>query len=277
MKKLFLTVMAVLVLVSQVHAVDINDFQRGDSSDVIKGTSSPSDYDTLTANYLVDPLEKMISNYLYGCSMTWASNSTITVGVGEVVCMNGANTIRRIRRNTATTTIDMAVAGVGGIDSGSAEAASTWYDIYAVADANATTFTVITGKHGTALSDVTYYRLIGRFYNNSGSNITAFTVESSEGETGLGAWCTTDIDAVALATNTVYLASTDGFVLSSAAGGNPAYLYTDSANPPTTARTVWSSTDDGRLNGGGTPVRKGDYWKVTAGTIYWIPTIHVKK
>ena len=282
MKKLFFTVMAVFILSSQVWAVDINDFQRGDSSDVIKGTSSPSDFDTLTANYLVDPLERMISNYIYGCSLTWASNSTVTVGVGEVVCMNGAASVRRIRRNTATTTIDMTVVGVGGIDSGSAEVVSTWYDVYAVADADATTFTVICGQNGTALSDVTYYRKIGRFYNNSSGNITAYTVESSEGETSLGTWMTTDIDAVALATATVYLAVTDGYVLAystDTVAGTCAGL-TDSANPPVTTvnSNAWNMGSGSQTMTLTMPVKKGHYWKVTGtlSALYWIPIIHNK-
>ena len=170
MKKLLAVLICMLLVVGNAFA--INDWRQGTNSAPIEGTVNPSDIDTNSENYAFAPLDKLLTNSIHGCSLTYASASTITVGIGEVNCTDG--TIHRFRKNVATTTLDMAVVGVGGIDSGSAEAASTLYSVYAVADANATTFTVICGEQGTALSDVTYYRYIGSFLNNGSSNIEPF-------------------------------------------------------------------------------------------------------
>ena len=174
MKRFLLVLFLGIILATNVFAADINDFIRGDGSDVVKGSDDPSDLDTLITNYLQDPLDKLLTEIIHGCTLTRTSATVITVSAGEVTCYNAAQTIKRMRRNTSTTTVNMAVAGVGGIDSGSAEGASTWYSVYAVADADATTFTAICTEQGTAPSDVTYYRYIGSFYNDSGQDILNF-------------------------------------------------------------------------------------------------------
>ncbi len=152
----------------------ITDWNRGDGTDAVKGTDNASDIDYDVTNYIQDPLDRALQYYIRGCTLTRTSATVITVSIGEVVCSNGAGTIKRMRQNVATTTMDMAVVGVGGIDSGSAEVISTWYDIYSVADANATTFTAIAAQQGTALSDVTYYRYIGSAYNNAAGDLQNF-------------------------------------------------------------------------------------------------------
>jgi len=76
------------------------------------------------------------------------------------------------------------------------------------------------------------------------------------------------------ATDTSYLAATDGLVCAySQTGTALLYGYTDSSNPPTTQRL---EDDPAGIAGGGRcltmPVKKGDYWKVTgAATVYWLP------
>lgn len=169
MKKI-LSLLLILTMLS-FSSYGINDWYQGDGTAPLQGTDAAADIDANTKNYAFDPLDKILTDYIYGCTLTWASNSTLTIGIGEVTCSNAGGTIRRFRKNTSTATLNLATAGVGGIDSGSAEEASAWYSVYAVADADATTFTVICGKQGTALSDVTYYRYIGSFYNNASSNI----------------------------------------------------------------------------------------------------------
>lgn len=177
MKRLIALFLTFVFMAGQVYAVDINDWIRGDGTDAIKGTDNVSDIDANATAYLQDPLDRLLYGEIYGCTLTWASASTITVGIGSVTCANGADTVHRMRKNVATATLNMAVVGVGGIDSGShagAEQASTLYSVYAVADADATTFTVICGEQGVALSDVTYYRYLGSIYNNSGSDLEKF-------------------------------------------------------------------------------------------------------
>jgi len=73
--------------------------------------------------------------------------------------------------------------------------------------------------------------------------------------------------------NTVYLASTDGFVLAMSSGISGLVRgYTDGSSPPTTQRHGNQDGSTSNLMGMCMPVRKGDYWKVTgAGTVSWLP------
>lgn len=175
MRRIFLAILTIALIVSiAIPGYAIVDWVRGDGTDAVLGTDNASDIDYDVTNYLQDPLDRLLANYVHGCTLTRTSATVVTIGIGEVVCSNGAGTIKRMRKNTATTTVDMAVVGVGGIDSGSAEVVSTWYSVYAVADANATTFTAICAQQGVALSDVTYYRYIGSFYNNAAGDISNF-------------------------------------------------------------------------------------------------------
>ncbi|TAN61354.1 hypothetical protein EPN18_06800 [bacterium] len=90
----------------------------------------------------------------------------------------------------------------------------------------------------------------------------------------LGAW-----DNVSFALNTVYQAATGGFVDFSTLGSGGSVSctgYTDSSNPPATIGGA-AYADINNNCGFTMPVRKGDYWKVTAGgphasdLIRWIP------
>jgi hypothetical protein len=175
MKRILFLSLALVLMASQVLAADINDWKRGDASIPIKGTDNVSDIDTLASNYIVDPLDKLLTEYIHGCTLTWATNATVTIGVGEVTCWNAAKTIKRMRRNTATVTITLPASGASGdsLDTGNA-AVSTWYHVYAVADADATTFTGICSASASAPTGYTYYRYLGSFYNNAADNISAF-------------------------------------------------------------------------------------------------------
>lgn len=84
---------------------------------------------------------------------------------------------------------------------------------------------------------------------------------------GLGAWANKTKD-------TVYQATSDGFVL--ADGGTDVNIsgLTDGSNPPTTERAHAYSGNVMGTQGLTMPVRKGDYWKVTnADHVYWIPLL----
>ncbi len=101
---------------------------------------------------------------------------------------------------------------------------------------------------------------------------------ASEGGGGFGSWESKSV-------NTVYQATTDGFVsvMAYGAGGNyDAWIggYTDSSNPPGTLRTASLARDTTMRYGITMPVKKGDYWRIvinvgdgsTAGySIYWLP------
>lgn len=128
--------------------------------------SSPSDLSSflLTNNEAVDRLS--IINRV-NCTVLPNTSAAINVLAGTVAIPNSGGTIVRWRRNTSTTAVTWA-----DIDAG-AEAGSTQYYIYAVADADAATFTILISTNATTPTGATYYRKIGYFYNNSSSNIVS--------------------------------------------------------------------------------------------------------
>lgn len=79
---------------------------------------------------------------------------------GEIMITDASGN-RRLRRNTSDTTVTWA-----NIDTGS-EANATYY-VYAVADASATTFTVMISTNATTPTGATFYRKIGSFINVAG-------------------------------------------------------------------------------------------------------------
>jgi len=173
MKKIVSLLIAMLFIAGQCFSADISDWKRGDASIPVKGTDNVSDIDVDISNYIVDPIDKLLSHYKYGCELSYTSANVTTVAIGEVVCSNSAGTIHRFRKNTSTTTVDLSASGVGGLDTGS-EASSTLYYIYAVADADATTFTAIASTSSSAPTGITYFYLLGAVRNDSSSNIVKF-------------------------------------------------------------------------------------------------------
>ena len=109
-------------------------------------------------------IDRLLSNY-QTCNLNYASVSTITVGIGEVVCSNSDGSLRKFRANTSATTVTWADIDV------SAEGSSTTYYVHAVADTDATTFTCKISTSETAPTGCTYYKSLGSFYNNSDGDI----------------------------------------------------------------------------------------------------------
>ncbi len=157
--KRFLLVLVLLAVCAQ-PGFCIDEWDSSDPA----GTESPSDLDTIiqTNNGVLD---RMLADYKSGCKLEYVSTATFYVKAGGVVCSNEAGTTNRIRRNTANTTVTWADIDIGS------EAVSTTYYVYAVADADATTFTVKISTSATKPNGVTYYRRLGTFYNNSSGNI----------------------------------------------------------------------------------------------------------
>ena len=78
---------------------------------------------------LVTQLTPPIRGNIYGLVAAWTSVSTVTIGVGACRDKTDSFTIR----TTAPIVANIAVAGAGGLDTG-AEAASTFYSIFVIAD-----------------------------------------------------------------------------------------------------------------------------------------------
>jgi hypothetical protein len=202
-----------------------------------------------------ESLTNMFYNYRRGCAVEYKGAADLYVRSGEIMITDASGN-RRLRRNTADTTVTWA-----NIDTG-AEANSTIYYVYAVADASATTFTIKVSTNATTPAVCTFYKLIGVFYNDSSGNIQE--VGNLSRSFALSSWITK-------AVNTVYLATTDGLVTSYATSGANIIL-TDSANPPTVKRMAVDNS--GQETGVCCPVKKGEYWKVTNGgavSVYFIP------
>lgn len=262
MKKIFLGLILSLCLISQVYCADQWDKNE------LAGTINASDIDyyNLANNEATD---RLLYTYRQGCALVYASASTITVNSGALALPNLTGSVVRWRRNTSNTTVAWS-----NIDTGT-EANSTTYYIYGVADTDATTFTCVISTNSSAPTGVTYYRRLGSFYNDASGNITQITNDNDITE--LGSWVSKSAD-------TVYQALTDGMVVGwgqrpSGAGVN-FYGYSDSSNPPTTQRIYGFADASGGTELSGLPifmpVKKGDYYKITAGTgatitIYWMP------
>lgn len=129
------------------------------------GTSYASDLDTnIITNF--EAQDRLLIGYRKGCEVIPSTVATLSVGAGELALPNSGGTVTRYRRNTTATAVTWS-----NIDTG-AEAASTTYYVWGIADTDATTFTVKISTSGTAPTSSTYYALLGTFYNDASSNIT---------------------------------------------------------------------------------------------------------
>lgn len=280
MKRLAYSFLISMLLISQCFAA--NEWQKGTGENVILGTENAADIDTISFNNIVDPLDRILSNYRQGCKLVYSSADILSVSAGEVVCSKADGTIRKFRSNTSAITTSWTVAD-NGLDAG-VQAGSTTYYVFAVADTDATTFTIVISLSSTAPTGKTYIKRLGSFYNDTSSNITLI---SNDGFfTDLGDW-------VVKAKDTTYQALTDGDVqgygaYTTVAGNFEATvsLYTDGSSTPTTLRQQFLIMETGTTAQAGYDhaqcfsmrVKKGDYYKVvvtgstlTTFVMYWIP------
>ena len=127
-------------------------------------TDQKIDYPTaVTANNTA--IDRLLTNYREGMMVYYGTASEVTIGEGEVVCSNAGGSLKKFRHNPSTTTVRWTE-----IDTG-AEASSTAYFIYAIADADAATVTFLISASSSAPTGATYYKKIAAFYNNSSGNI----------------------------------------------------------------------------------------------------------
>ena len=153
MKRLILTI---LILMLAIPCYSADEWDKSDPA----GTSNVSDLDTnITANN--NALDRLVSNYREGAKLKYNSVATVDITAGEVTCSNTAGTLRRFRSNTSTLNVTWA-----DIDAG-AESNATYY-IFALADADATTFTASISLSSTTPTGATYYARLGSFVNSGG-------------------------------------------------------------------------------------------------------------
>lgn len=162
MKKIILVLLFLLIPLTAFCA---NEWKNADT-DFLDGTTVLiNDADNEVTDHIVEPLNRLLANYIQGATVAYNSAASIDVTSGSVVCKNSGATIYKMRQNTSTTNVTFS-----DIDTGS-ESSSTTYYLWASCDADATTFTVVISASSSAPSGVTSYALLGNFFNNSSSNI----------------------------------------------------------------------------------------------------------
>lgn len=150
-----------------------NQWRGGTGEETLLGTSNVSDIDTNSFQKVIDPVDRLVSNYREGLAITYASASSLSVAAGEVTVSNSAGTIRLFVKTTTATTVTFS-----DIDTG-AEASSTTYYVYAIAaSASTDTATFKISTSSSAPTGVTYYKKLGSFTNNSSSDIAKSSVSN---------------------------------------------------------------------------------------------------
>lgn len=171
MKKL---VSLLLMLSLTFSAYAGNQWRAGTGASTIPGGTNISDIDTVSYQNIVAPIDRLLINYQEGCKITYLSASTLTVEAGEITVRNTDESISLQLRNSAATTVAWTE-----IDTG-AEAASTTYYVYAYqATATDTDFDIVISTSSTIPTGITYYKRMGTFYNNSGSDIEQITNDNT--------------------------------------------------------------------------------------------------
>lgn len=121
-------------------------------------------------------MKELLLQYQAGCGIEYVGVTSVKIHVGEIMIPDASNNVG-LRRNISEVTLTMA----GNMDSGSSEKVSTWYDVYVTADNNATTFLGLITELGVPPDDATYYRKVGKFYNDDGSDIVENSVMNING------------------------------------------------------------------------------------------------
>lgn len=117
------------------------------------------------------------TGYVHGARVLWLSTSTGSVGdAGQKSAVRDAADTFDITF-TGVLGVDITVAGPGGLQTGSAEAASTWYEVHVIADSTAVNpVAALLIPFGTAFSEPGYdkHRRVGWFRNDSSSNFKKY-------------------------------------------------------------------------------------------------------
>jgi hypothetical protein len=134
------------------------------------GTTNAADIDYWVATINNEAVDRLLSLHRKNCTVLPDTSATLTVDVGEIAIPNSDSSIVRYRKNTAQVAVTWANLAAGD----GSDTASTEYYVYAIADADATTFTIKLSTNATAPTDTpTYYRKIGYFYNDASQNIVS--------------------------------------------------------------------------------------------------------
>ena len=82
-------------------------WMEGTGSDALEGGDDANTIDDKVTASLQNPLDRLLTNYRSGCTVAYASASTVTVGIGECTLQDTGDTIRRMRKVTSAITVDI--------------------------------------------------------------------------------------------------------------------------------------------------------------------------
>ena len=161
--RLFICIIALMVILCQHQSFCYAEWSKAQPA----GSTNASDIDYWVATVNNTAIDLLAKPYRVNATLMYSSVSTFTVLPGTIAIPNSDGSDVNWRTNTSSVTGTWA-----DIDTG-AENDTTQYYVYAVADADATTFTVKISTSSTTPTGVTNYRRIGYFYNDASSNIVS--------------------------------------------------------------------------------------------------------
>jgi len=163
-------------------------------------------------------LELLQNNYV-GLRCYKKDDDEIYVGAGAAIISNVTASIKKLRRNTAVTTITASDIDTGAL-------AVNYYYIYAVADASGTAIAFVISLSDSAPSGYTNYKKIGWFYNETASALdvtSGFIGNIQEGNGTLNVLQVEASDDIAI-TGTAWTDMTD-MEIKFISNGRPVKLY----------------------------------------------------
>lgn len=205
-------------------------------------------------------IDSLLAGYRKGARLTYTSESTVTVGSGQVVVSNSDGSVRLFLSNSSTTSVTFS-----NIDTGT-ESASTQYYVYAYTNStSASTFSCIVSSSATSPTGATYYAKIGSFYNDPNSNMTLIYNN--------GDFFEIDDEGSAKSVDVVYQALYDGDVVATITGSDAGATtlsligYTGNTSSPGAVRGCCTfeytpSDSSSQYHSFCMPVRQGQYYKV---------------
>ena len=123
---------------------------------------------------LISQLTPLIRDSIAGCSVSWTSVSTVTIGTGT--CRDKADSLTILV--TVPLLANIAIAGAGGLDTG-VETSNTFYSVFVIADSTGVlppNSLLSTGGDNPTLLPPGYdvYRRVGYVRNNPSSDFREF-------------------------------------------------------------------------------------------------------
>lgn len=169
MKKLFILL---FILFSTTIGYSADEWDKASPD----GETLINDIDTIVGENNV-ALDRLLAHEKTGMALVYDSATQFTVTAGSVTCSDSTEAVRKMRYNSSNTTVVITAAQANGFATGESESTGTRYYVYADCDADATTATFRISASSTAPPSVTYYNMVGTFYNDASGNIsqTKFT------------------------------------------------------------------------------------------------------